>query len=526
MPGTQTWSAAESAGRTSETPLLELSAVTKRYGGVVALDESNFCCRRGVIHAVLGENGAGKSTLIKIIAGVVRPDSGRIFVDGRHVTFATPADAIRLGIAGIFQELSLVPDLSVAANLSLSAPPGYWGFINLFEQHRRARDVLRRIGCDDIHPMELVKTLPLPKRQLVEIAKAMVREPRLMILDEATSALGHTDVARIYEVIRRLRTDGLAILYISHRMQEIADLADVCSIFRNGRHITTFPKGALSDDEIVGQMIGRDYNHFFPEKPAGAVRSEKALELDGLSWGNKLKKVSLSVRRGEIVGLGGLEGQGQRDLLLALFGVLRGVTGGVRVGGRRVRIRSPRRAKSKAIGLALIPEDRKTDGLILPMAIGTNMSLAAIARFTRGIFLDKRMERRNIDALVRRLSIKLGRFDDPVNTLSGGNQQKVLIAKWLMTGVQVLLLSDPTRGIDVGTKQEIYQLLRRLADEGTSILLYSTDHDELVGCCDRVVVFYQGSIERELNGAAITQHNIVAASLALAGQAELRAELA
>jgi ribose transport system ATP-binding protein len=496
-------------------PLWRMTGVSKRYGGVTALDNVDFACDRARIHAVLGENGAGKSTLIKIIAGVVQPDSGTMNLDGVPVIFRSPAEATRAGIVCIFQELSLLPDLTVADNISITDPPGRWGFINARAQRRRAEELLARLGCDDVHPMELVKNLPLSRRQMIEIAKALGRNPKILILDEATSALTAADVQKVYSVLRKLRDDGLAILYISHRMQEIAELADDCSVFRNARHIQTFVKGTKSDDEIVELMIGREYKHVYPPKPVRNQPIEPMVRIENLSWGDRLHDINLTIDRGEIVGLGGLDGQGQRELLLALFGVLRGVTGRITIDGEPVRVGSPRQAKSTAIGMALIPEDRKTEGLMLPMSVRDNASMAAISALTRGIVVDRRAESARIGAMIQKLAIKVGDLANPVATLSGGNQQKVVIAKWLMTDAKIVLLNDPTRGIDVGTKQEIYQLLRNLADTGTAILFYTTDYDELVGCCDRVAILYDGRVLRELSGAEITERNIVASALNL-----------
>jgi ribose transport system ATP-binding protein len=496
-------------------PFWRMQGVSKRYGGVTALDNVDFQCAPGRIHAVLGENGAGKSTLIKIIAGVVQPDSGEMSLEGQPIAFRSPAEATKAGIVCIFQELSLMPDLTVADNICITDPPRRLGLIDGAAQRRRARELLARIGCEDVHPMRLVKDLPLSRRQMVEIAKALGRNPKMLILDEATSALTAADVQKVYAVLRRLREQGLSILYISHRMHEIAELADDCSVFRNGRHIQTFPKGTKTDDQVVELMIGREYKHVFPPKPARNGGDAPVLQIENLSWGDRLQNISLSVGRGEIVGLGGLDGQGQRELLLALFGVLRGVGGSVKVKGEPRRIGSPRHAKSNQCGMALIPEDRKTEGLMLPMSVRDNISMAAISKLTRGVIVDRATENKRIAEMVQKLGIKVGNIDDPVATLSGGNQQKVVIGKWLMTEANIVLLNDPTRGIDVGTKQELYQLLRSLADAGTSILFYTTDYDELVGCCDRVAIIYDGRILRELKGAEITEHNIVASSLNL-----------
>jgi ribose transport system ATP-binding protein len=492
-----------------------MEGVSKRYGGVTALDAVNFECASGSKHAVLGENGAGKSTLIKIIAGAISPDEGHLVIDGRRRNFASPIDAAREGIACIFQELSLMPDLSIADNICITNPPRRLGFIDGGAQRRRTEALLARVGCGDLHPQEPVKNLPLSRRQMVEIAKALGRAPKLLILDEATSALAAADVQKVYEILRQLRSEGLAILYISHRMHEIKALADTCSVFRNGRHIETFAQGSRDDEEIVRLMIGRELTLVYPPKPASRVAEPPALEVRDLSWQQRLTGISFDVGRGEIVGLGGLDGQGQRDLLLALFGVLSDQRGTVRVHGTPVRITGPARAKSPRLGMALIPEDRKTEGLMLPMSIRDNLSLAALSQLSRNGLVDRVQEAARVEEAVRSLRIKAADLSDPVASLSGGNQQKVVIGKWLMTGARVVLLNDPTRGIDVGTKQEIYELLRKLADAGTAILFYTTDYDELIGMCDRVLILYDGRVVRQLAGEAINERDIIAASLNL-----------
>jgi ribose transport system ATP-binding protein len=494
---------------------LTLEKIGKRYGGVRALENVDFSCRRGSIHAVLGENGAGKSTLIKIAAGVVQPDQGTIRLDGDPVTFDGPISANRKGIVCIFQELSLMPDLSVADNICIFDPPRRFGMIDARAQRRRAEELLARVGCEDVHPLETVRNLPLSRRQMVEIAKALGHDPRLLILDEATSALTSADVEKVYTILRDLRRQDLAILYISHRMHEIEALADTCSVFRNGRHIETFAKDAHTDNEIVQLMIGREISQVFPPRPATAPAGEPVLDVSNLSWAGQLDDISFGVRKGEIVGLGGLDGQGQRELLLALFGVLRGVEGTVRIGGKPRRFNGPADAKTDRIGMALIPEDRKTEGLMLDMSIAENLSLAALSKLSDGPIINRTREKAAIDAMINKLRIKIGDPTDAAATLSGGNQQKMVIAKWLMTEPGIILLNDPTRGIDVGTKQELYQLLRDLADAGAAIVFYSTDYDELIGCCDRVLILYDGAIARELAGDEINETNIIASALNL-----------
>jgi len=501
-------------------PLFRMEGVSKRYGGVRALEEAELTVHAGRVHAVLGENGAGKSTLIKVMAGVVAPDKGRMTLEGREVVFPDPASALEAGVACIFQELSLIPDLTVADNIVISNPPKRFGLIDRRAQRRIAEQALARAGGEDIHPLAPVKDLPLSRRQIVEIAKALARQPRILILDEATSALTAADVTKVFAVLKRLRTEGLALLYISHRMHEIAEIADECTVFRNGRNVATYLAGTKTDNEVVEMMIGREYSHVFPPKPTVQPDSKPpVLEVRNLSWTQRLRDISLTARAGEVVGLGGLDGQGQRELLLALFGVLKGVSGELLIDGRPVPISSPRSAKSKRVGMALIPEDRKTEGLMLPMAVRANLSFAALDRLSRYGIIDRAAERKAVEEMVRLLAIRTDGTDIPVGSLSGGNQQKVVIAKWLMVSPRIILLNDPTRGIDVGTKQEIYVLLRKLADSGAAIIFYSTDYDELIGCCNRVLVLYDGAVKRTLVEGEITERALVASALNIATDA-------
>lgn len=500
-------------------PFFALENISKRYGGVHALRDVDFACSRGAIHAVLGENGAGKSTLMKIMAGVVQPDEGHMVLEGAPVAFQNPSAANRAGIVCIFQELSLMPELTVADNITLSNPPRRFGFIDGRAQRLYSEELLARIGCEDINPLSRVSDLPLSRRQMVEIAKALGRDPKLLILDEATSALTSADVDRVYRMLFDLKARDLSILYISHRMHEIEALADRCSVFRNGRHIETFAKGTRSHDEIIGLMIGREIEGQFPRKPK-RPRSAPLITIRDLSWENRLNGIGLEAGRGEIVGLGGLDGQGQKELLLALFGVLRGVRGTVSLEGEPTVTNSPKAAKRGPARMALVPEDRKSEGLILSMSIADNISMASLDYLSHGVFIDPGRTRQAVERAIEQLRIKVGSASDPVSTLSGGNQQKVVLAKWLATNPDVILLNDPTRGIDVGTKQEIYRLMRELAEEGACILFYSTDYEELIGCCDRVAVMYDGRIVRELEGDAITEHNLIASALNIAEQRE------
>jgi len=495
-----------------DAPFVQMTGVSKYFAGIRALENVDFACRKGSVHAIRGENGAGKSTLIKLISEVLEPSSGTMTVAGRPVRFQTPAQGTDAGIVCIFQELSLIPDLSVADNIGLAAPPKRFGLIDRRAQRRQAEELLARINCADVNPDALVRELSLSRRQMVEIAKALGKNPQLLILDEATSALTSHDVETVYDLLGQLRDQDVSCLFISHRMHEVKALCDTLSVFRNGQHIETFAKGDKTDQDIVRLMIGRDVDAHFPPKKAHAV-SAPVLSVKDLKWENQLKGVSLAVSPGEIVGLGGLDGQGQKELLLALFGVLRGVTGEVKIGDRIGLPASPASAKSGQQRLALVPEDRKTEGLMLQMPIADNLLAASFPQVSRGPFMVPALMDKAIKDGLAKLQIKIGNISDPVTTLSGGNQQKVVLAKWLMIGPDIVLLNDPTRGIDVGTKQEIYRLMRELADQGKAILFYSTDYAELIGCCDRVCVIYDGRVVAALEGEAISEEALVAASL-------------
>ncbi|HVY99061.1 MAG TPA: sugar ABC transporter ATP-binding protein [Dongiaceae bacterium] len=502
------------AGGVAGRAFVEMAGIGKSYGGVTALKDVDFSIATHSIHAVLGENGAGKSTLIKILAGVVAPDAGTFAFDGSAVAFASPRDAARLGIACVFQELSLVPDLTVADNIFLAHGSPRFGFFSRRVQRQDAERILAELDSEDINPAAAIRNLPLAQAQIVEIAKALVQQPRLLILDEATSALSERHVTRLFEILRGLRDGGRSIVYISHRMHEIESIADACSVFRNGQHVGTFAQGAKSPGDVIEMMIGRSIAQIYPPKrPVGA--GAPLLEVRDLHWEHKVTGVSFSVRAGEVYGLGGLEGQGQTETLQALFGVLRRVSGEVSVGGTPVRVRSPRRAKRSDLAIAFVPEDRKTEGLHLHLSVSDNIALSVLGKLTRHGLLDRRREKSLVADMVERLRIRVSTTRAEVSTLSGGNQQKVVLAKWLAIEPRVILLCDPTRGIDVGTKAEIYKLLRELAAEGVAIVFYTTDYDELIGLCDRVGIFYGGRISQELSGAEMTETSIVKASFGL-----------
>jgi ribose transport system ATP-binding protein len=496
-------------------PIVELRDASKSYGPVQALRAVTLACKAGEIHAILGENGAGKSTMMKLLSGVIHPSSGTVAVDGQTVALKGTRDASRRGIVCIFQELSLMPALSVGENIVLARPQTRMGFMQR-AAYGEARACLDRIGADRIALDRTVSELTLAERQLVEIAKALYQQPRLLILDEATSALGSEAVERVFSVIRELRNEGCGILFISHRFHEVHALADVISVFRNGAHVRTFPAGMLDHEEIVSLMIGQSLDRLFPPRPPlPAPDMPPLLSLLRVGWENELDEVTFEVRPGEIFGLGGLDGQGQQRVLEAVFGLLSRVSGEVKIDGKTYSGRNPARSKTREIGLAFIPEDRKTEGLVPGLSIAENLRLAALGG-RLGTDLGPADEAR-IASILDRLDLAYGKMEDAVATLSGGNQQKVLLAKWLVLSPRCLLLLDPTRGIDVKTKAQIYILLTELAAEGMAIVLQSTDYEELVHLCHRVAVFYQGRIAQQLAGDTLTPERLISAAMGLAG---------
>jgi ABC-type sugar transport system ATPase subunit len=489
---------------------LEIRKVSKSFKGVHALNEVDFTANRGEVRALLGENGAGKSTLIKILSGAIQADAGEITLFGKPLKIRSPADAMRAGISTVYQELSLVPDLSIAQNIFLDRDvlTGI-GTYSRQDLHARTLELFERLQVDGIDPDQKVGDISLAKRQVIEIVKAIARDPSVVILDEATSALSENRVEWLLKLARKLSDQGKIVIFISHRMSEIRFGCDTITVFRNGRNVGELTMDETRMDEIISLMLGRKIAGFFPEKTAftpGAV----ALETVGLTVGGQLRSVSLSLRYGEVLGVGGLAGQGQLPLFLGLFGVYKG-EGEIRIDGKRVSIRSPR--DSFRHGVALIPEDRSTQGLIMPFSISFNITLPMLQKIRARYFLSRRKESEIVDQFMGKLDIRAGGPSTPVMNLSGGNQQKVVLAKSLASGPKILLMYDITRGVDVGTKKEIFKLMRELAESGSAILFYSTDLDELINVCDEVVVMHDGRIGARLGGSTLTKEDIMIASM-------------
>jgi ribose transport system ATP-binding protein len=492
--------------------VLATHGVSKSFSGNRVLRQVDFSVRAGEIHALMGENGAGKSTLLKLITGVFAPDEGTITVNGHTFSRLDPHSAERQGIATVHQELSLSPHLTVAENIFLGRTPTRYGQIDYRRIERESEEALRALGVR-IDPETRIDDLSLAERQLVEFVKATMTRPKLLILDEATSALDNHQVELLFGAMRRMAAAGTGIVFVSHRLEEVFAISDRMTVLKNGEYVATVGTADTSTAQLVQHMVGRPMEMIFPAKPAiDEVLSRPAvLEVRHLRSGRRFRDVSFDLHRGEILGLGGLQGQGQRALLAALFGLHR-TDGEVLLNGQPIGTRGPRSAMRRKI--AYVPEDRKTEGLLLPQTVKENLTLPNLPQITHGGMLDRRRENRLVADLVRKLQVRLRSPKQPVLRLSGGNQQKVAIAKWLPLAPDVFLLAEPTRGIDVGTKQEIYTLMRQLADAGASIILISSDTIELLGLSDRVLVMYEHRPVAMLSGDDVTEANIVHATVA------------
>lgn len=485
---------------------LVMRNISKAFPGVQALLDVNFDVRPGEVHVVVGENGAGKSTLMKILAGVYRKDSGSIEIDGRAVEIADPTSARRLGIHMIHQELSLVPHLSVGENIFLGREPvkDRLGRIDWGKLKRGAREVLRELNLE-IDPGATVQTLSVAEQQMVEIARALSTNAKIIIMDEPTAAITEQETNELFRQIQRLKGKGVGIIYISHRLAEVKRIADRVTVMRDGRVVATAEAKMLKTEDIVRMMVGREINSLF-EKPVVHL-GDVALRVEHLSRRGVLHDISFEVRRGEVLGFAGLMGSGRTALMRAIFGADRGVTGRILIGGKEVRIDSPVAAVRN--GLAFLTEDRKNLGLLLGMPVDVNVTLATLPGFVRRGVIDHSAEEQCAQEFVSALGIKAPSVNAVVKNLSGGNQQKVILARWLCRDADVIILDEPTRGIDVGAKQEIHELINGLTRHGKAVLLVSSDLPEVLGMSDRIAVMCEGRLTGILGRSEATQERIM-----------------
>jgi ribose transport system ATP-binding protein len=484
----------------------------KSFGGVHALDGANLACWRGEVHGFVGENGAGKSTLVKILSGAHRADAGEITLEGERLDVHSPGDARAAGIGTVFQELSLIPHLSIAQNLFYGIEPRVRGTrIAVRALRTAARQVLARYGFAGIRPESLVSELRLADRQVIETIKVLIRKPKVLILDEPTSALVPAQVAWLFSTVREFAAEGGIVIFISHRLAEIEELCDRVTVLRGGRDVGDGLVAEMPEERLVEMMLGRKIERVYPHSDHSArVRDEVVLELEGFGSAPRLHDVDLEIRRGEIVGVGGLAGQGQAELFLALYGARRS-SGRATLSGKHVHLRSPSHAL--ASGIALVPEDRASEGLCLPLSVRDNISLGSLDAVSRAGVMVRAREQRLVRSAIASLKITLRSPRQETNSLSGGNQQKVLLGRVLASQPSLLLMYDATRGVDVGTKTEIYELMQKQCERGVGILFYSTDTSELANLADRVLVLHDGTIRARLSGADLTEERIVAATV-------------
>lgn len=486
--------------------LLEMQDITKSFPGVKALDKVSFELQAGEIHALLGENGAGKSTLMKILSGVYTKDSGEIMLEGQPVVVDSPKKAQELGISIIHQELNLVPYLTVRENIYLGKEPGNsLGFVNEKVMYEQSQSILKMLGCN-FSPNAQVATLSIGAQQLVEIAKALSNKTKVLIMDEPTAALTEREIENLFVIIRKLASEGVGIIYISHRMEELFSLSDRVTVMRDGSYIGTVKTRDTTFDELVKMMVGRDITSRFPKEKSAC--QDVALKVERLNRKNVLQDISFYVCAGEVVGVAGLMGSGRTELARAIFGADPIDSGTITVGDKVYKIKSPSDAIKAGIGL--ISEDRKGQGLILNMSIKENISLAAMKKICMYGFVKTKTEHTKIDEHIKNLNIRTPGRQQLVRNLSGGNQQKVVIAKWLSTFPKILIMDEPTRGVDVGAKAEIYQIMNMLTSAGVGILMISSELPEVLGMSDRVLVMHEGKITADMPVEEATQEKIMA----------------
>ena len=486
------------------TPVLRLDKVSKRFGPVTVVDQVSVDLHPGKVTALLGENGAGKSTLIKMMCGVYQPDGGRILIDGKETVLPDTRTAESYGIATIHQELNLAPNLSVAENVMLGRTPAKFGLVRRGELRRRAKQALDRIGLD-VDLDRPVGSLGVARQQLVEIAKALAVDARILILDEPTAALTGHEIRQLFEVVEELRAKGVAMAFISHHLDEIAEIGDTVTVIRDGQHVDDVP-ASTPEDDLIRLMVGRDIDEQFPRRAANP--GEVLLRVDGLTANGKFEDVSFEVHAGEVLGIAGLVGAGRTEVVRAIAGADSYDSGSVELQGRPLpRHRVP---QAIAMGIGHVPEDRKAEGLVLGGSVEENLGYATLWSTGRAGLADRAGQRRRADEVSKRLRVRLASLDQPVRDLSGGNQQKVVFGRWVQANSRVLLLDEPTRGVDVGAKVEIYELINAITENGGAVVMVSSELPEVLGMSDRILVMSRGRIAGELPADQATQDGVMA----------------
>ena len=492
----------------TDSPVLEMRHIRKTFPGVVALDDVDFDLRRGEVHILLGENGAGKSTLMKILSGAYQKSAGQIVFDGQDVEIRNPKHAQTLGISTIYQEFNLIPHLSAGENIFLGREPRRFGMIDQRAIFQQASSALEGLGLT-LDPHKLIKELKVAEQQMIEVAKALSLDARILIMDEPTAALTEHEIKELFATIRSLRDKGVSIVYISHRMEELFEIGDRVTVLRDGRTVGTYDVRDMSKSELIRLMVNRELTELFPKQRAEL--GPEVLRVEGLNTQDGLKDISFSLRKGEVLGIAGLLGAGRTELARAIFGLDKITSGVISINGLPQRIGSPRVAINSGIGF--LTEDRKSQGLVLPLSVKENLCLASVDKFSRWGLMNAQSEQQAADRYVKDLRIKTPSLDQKVVYLSGGNQQKVVLSKWLCCKSEVFIFDEPTRGVDVGAKAEIYQLMNKLTASGVAIIMISSEMLEVLGMSDRILVMRGGTITGEFSADEATQERVLQCAL-------------
>lgn len=485
--------------------IIEMENIVKRYGGTVALDNMNLTLRTGKIHALIGENGAGKSTLMKVLSGAVMNDEGTININGEMTKISSPRVSISKGVSVIYQEFMLAPDLSVAENIFIDRLAEKGILVNWKKLRKDAKEILHELGFDDIDPNEPVKNLSVAYQQVVEICKSLSRDAKVLVLDEPSAVLTFTEIDKLFILLRKLRDNGISIVYISHRLNEIFELCDEITVMKDGAYVGHYGIDELNKQQLVEKMVGRELSALFPKR--NAQIGDVALNVEGLTAGKMVQNVSFTVRCGEVVGFSGLVGAGRTETMRAVFGADQWSKGKVELFGREVRFKTPTQALLNKVGL--LPEDRKGQGVLLKMPIQWNATMTILNQTAKGGIINRNKDAEMAKDSLAKLKTKYGKLEDSADSLSGGNQQKVALAKWLAAGCEVIVLDEPTRGVDVGAKAEIYKDINDLAESGVAIIVVSSELEEIINMCDRAYVMRQGHLVGELAKEELKEVNLM-----------------
>ena len=486
--------------------MLDMRHITKRFGGVKALTDVSIEVRKGEVHALVGENGAGKSTLMKILSGAYQMDSGEIFLDGQKIRLQSPKDAKDLGITVIYQEFMLAPDLTVAENIYIDKMGSGKFLINWKELRRKTKEQLIRLGFDAIDPNALVGSLSVAYQQVVEICKCLARNMKILVLDEPTAVLTFSEIEKLFGIINKLKANGVSIIYISHRMDEIFQLSDRITVLKDGQCMGTVNTSEVSKEQLVSMMVGRELTQMYPVRKSRV--GQEVLRVENLNAGNRVKNVSFTVHAGEVLGFSGLVGSGRTETMRVVFGVDKKDSGEIFYLGKAVDFRNPHEAV--AAGFGMLPEDRKKEGLILEQSIRINTTLASGKKVTGPLgFIHHKKEKEYVTELLKEISAKYYSTEDNANSLSGGNQQKIVLARWISANCKCVVFDEPTRGVDVGAKTEIYKIINDLAEKGVAVIIISSEMQEIIGMCDRAIIMRQGEVTGELDKEELNENLLI-----------------